>query len=216
MRHPGGGVGYPLDDPADLKVVRRLVHRDPHPARERGVAYDEVILPRNQPVQPVDFRIPPDDIPGKSRVASSYRSHRILLHAPREKVHPLDGVLKRHLCGVEEILDRYRGLRFADHLLPDRHLGELPDQLQDERRQPSLRFKADDRKARDIRPYEETEQVGAVRRGTDLEDPGPLGRLSADLRGDQKRAVGLHDQPHRIVLLDVRGPDPLFRQGYDV
>ncbi len=131
-------------------------------------------------------------------------------------MHPFDGVIKRHLRRVEEILDRYRGVRLADHLLPDRHLRELPDQLQDKRRQPPSRFKADSREPGDVRPDEEAKQVGAVRRGTDFEDSGPVGRLPADLRGDQERTVRLHNQPYRVVLLDIRRLDPLFRQGYDV
>jgi hypothetical protein len=131
-------------------------------------------------------------------------------------MHPPDGVLKRHLHGVEEILDGYRGVRLADHFLPDRHLRELPDQLEDKRRQPPSRFEADGREPGDVCPNEEAKQVGAVRRGTDFEDPGPVSRLPADLWGDQERTVRLYYQPHRIVLLDVCGLDPLFRQGYDV
>ncbi len=133
-------------------------------------------------------------------------------------MHPFDGVFKRHLCGgVEEILDRYRGVGLADHLLADRHLRELPDELQDERRHPSFRLKTDGREPGNVRSHKEAEQVGAVGCGSYFEGPGPVGRLAADLRGgDQERSVGLHDQSHRVVLLDIRGPDPLFRQGYDV
>jgi hypothetical protein len=40
------------------------------------------MLPRNEPVQPVHFRLPHDGIPGKSRIASPYGGHGVLLHAP--------------------------------------------------------------------------------------------------------------------------------------
>ena len=173
LGNPDRMVPDPLDDAAEHVIVHCHARGDPHLPGERCVLQDHVGLPGDQPVEPVRVRVPVDHVHGKRPVVGLERGYRVLVHVLDDHKHPLEGIVKGHLRGIEEILDRDDGLGLLHHFLADRHLGEVPDNRADKRGKPLLCGDADHGEPGDVGTDQHAEEERRIgnRAAVDLLDP---------------------------------------------
>ena len=88
--------------------------------------HDHIGLAGDQPVQPVCIYVTFDHVFGQGLVVGIKGSDGILMHVLHDDKHALDGIVERHLSGVEQVFYGDKRLGLLDNFLANGHLGEIP------------------------------------------------------------------------------------------
>ena len=193
-------VTHTLDDTAELVIIHGKTRGDPHLTGQRGVLHEHIGLPGNQPVEPVRVHIAADDIIGKGLVMGFECRDCILVHVLDDDKHPLDGIVKGHLRGIEQVFYRDDRLGLLHHFLADRHLCIVPYNRPDKWCEPLLCRDPDHVKAGYVGTDQHTEKKCRIGNNTTVDLLCPLERLFGYFLRYEKRPVRLYHKPDRIVL----------------